>query len=86
MKQKSNLGLVVVCLIAALISFFVAGKIFSPKKYSTKVPTISKIDPTFPDVKNDSAYSSFLNPSALDLTVPVKIGNNQNNDPFNNGQ
>ena len=86
MKQKNILSLVLVCAVAALISFFVAGKIFSPQKYSTKVPTIAKMDPTFPDVKNDPAYSSWLNPKALDLTVPVSIGTNQNKDPFSGGQ
>lgn len=86
MKQKNTLVIVLVCAVAALISFFVAGKIFSPQKYSTKVPTIQKIDPAFPDVKNDPAYSSFLNPNALDLTVPVSIGNDQNNNPFSGGQ
>ena len=86
MKQKNIALLVIVGLIAAIISFFVAGAVFSPAKYSAKVPVIKKIDSTFPDVKNDSAYSSFLNPKALDLTVPVKIGDSQNNDPFSGSQ
>ena len=82
MRQKDIAVLVLVGVTAAVISFLVAGAIFSPKKYSSKVPVIQKIDPVFPDVKNDPVYNSFLNPGALDLTVPVSIGDNQNNDPF----
>lgn len=81
MKRSDIAVLILVVGFAAIVSFFVAGAIFSPKSYSTKVPTIAPIDGTFPDVKNDPAYSSFLNPNGLDLTVPVQIGA-QNSDPF----
>jgi hypothetical protein len=84
MKQKDVLTLVIVGLVAAVISFFVAGNIFSPQKYSTKVPVAPKIDATFPDVKNDPTYNVIFNPNALDLTVPVQIGGSQNQAPFNN--
>lgn len=82
MKRSDLAVLILVGGLAALISFFVAGAIFSSKSYSTKVPTIQAIDGTFPDVKNDPAYNSFLNPNGLDLTVPVQIGGPQNSDPF----
>jgi len=82
MKQKDIATLLLVGFVAAIISFFVAGSIFSPQKYSTEVPTIQPIDSQFPDVKNDPAYNSFLNPNGLDLTVPVQIGGSQNNAPF----
>jgi hypothetical protein len=75
MKQKDIAVLIMVGFFAAIISFVVAGAIFSPKKYSTKVPTVDTITATFPDVKNDPAYSNFINSNSLDLTVPVKIGN-----------
>ena len=86
MNRKDISLLVVVVLIAAGFAFFIAGAIFSPKKYSTEVPVIQPIDGTFPDTKNDPAYSSFLNPNGLDLTVPVQIGDSQNSDPFSGGQ
>ncbi|OGL26184.1 hypothetical protein A3E49_03240 [Candidatus Saccharibacteria bacterium RIFCSPHIGHO2_12_FULL_49_19] len=86
MRQKDLAVLALVGITAAIISFFVAGAIFSPKKYSTKVPTVQKISSQFPDVKNDPTYNSFLNPQALDLTVPVQIGNSQNSAPFSGGQ
>ena len=82
MRQKDIVVLVFVAFIAAIISFLVAGAIFSPQKYSTQVPVAQEIDGTFPDVKNDPAYSSYLNPSGLDLTVPVQIGDSQNSAPF----
>ena len=82
MRQKDIAVLVLVGVTAAVISFLVAGAIFSPKKYSSKVPVIQKIDPVFPDVKNDSAYNVFLNAQALDPTQPVQIGNSVNNVPF----
>jgi len=83
MKQKDVVTLVIVGMVAGVISLFVAGNIFSPKKYTTKVPVAPKIDATFPDVKNDPTYNVIFNPNALDLTVPVQIGGNQNQAPFN---
>jgi len=83
MKQKDIAVLVLVGFVAAIASFIVSGAIFSPKKYSSSVPAVQKISKQFPDVKNDSAYSSFLDPSALDLTVPIETGNSQNTQPFN---
>lgn len=83
MKQKDIAMLVLVGFFAALISFFIAGIIFSPKKYSSEVPTTQPVDSNLPDAKNDPAYSGFLNPNAIDLTVPVQIGNSQNESPFN---
>ena len=86
MMQKNIVLLIGVGFMAALISFLVTSTIFGTSNNKTKVPIILPIDGTFPDVKNDSAYSSFLNPQALDLTVPVQIGDNQNSDPFSGGQ
>jgi len=81
-KQKDIAVLILVAFVAAMVSFFVAGAVFSPKKYSAQVPTTQPISSDFPDVKNDPAYNSFLNPAALDLTVPVSIGDSQNETPF----
>jgi len=74
MKQKDIAVLVMVGFFAAIVSFVVAGSMFSPKKYSAKVPTVDKIEANFPDVKNDPVYKNFINPNSIDLTVPVKIG------------
>jgi hypothetical protein len=83
-KDKLLLGLVV--LVAAIISWLIASAVFnSPAKRKDKVPIVQKIESTFPDVKNDSDYNSFLNSKALDPTQPVQIGNTKNSAPFNSG-
>lgn len=83
MKRKDLLTLVGVAVFTAVFSVVLASIIFAPKKLSMQVPVIDKINATFPDVQNDPAYNSFLNNNALDLTQPVQIGpNNQNQVPF----
>lgn len=82
MKQKDIAALVLVGGIAALVSFFIAGKVFQPPKGSTKVPQVSAINPSFPDIQNDPSYTVIFNTSALDPTQPVQIGNNNNGVPF----
>lgn len=83
MKQKDIAALVMVGIFAAIVSFFIAGAVFSPKKYSSEVPTAQPIEAALPDVANDPAYNTIFNPNAIDLTVPVQIGNSQNETPFN---
>lgn len=83
MKRKDILTIIFVAGVAGLISFVISNALFnSDKARKQKAPVVEKIDPTFPDVANDSNYNSFLNPRALDPTQPVQIGNNQNNQLF----
>lgn len=77
MNKKDITTLIVAGSISAVMAFVISGVIFSPKKYSAEVPTVEAINSSFPDVKNDTKYSNFLNPDKLDLTVPVEIGQNQ---------
>ncbi len=85
MKRKDVAVLIAVGAITGLISLIISSLIFSvPKKQSSKVPAVDTITTSLPDVKNDPAYQSFLNPGALDPAQPVQIGNTQNNAPFNN--
>jgi hypothetical protein len=85
MKQKDITYLAGVAFFVAVISFVLAGFIFkAPAGRNTTVPIVQPIQATFPDVKNDPAYSSFLNSRALDPTESIQIGNNQNKQPFNN--
>lgn len=77
MNKKDVMTLVVAGTVSAVLAFIISGIIFSPKKYSAEVPTVEAINGSFPDVKNDTKYSNFLNPDKLDLTVPVEIGQNQ---------
>ena len=84
MKRQDIAILAAVAIVAALFSLILANLLFSPKKLTQKVPVVDKISDSFPDVKNDPKYNSFLNDKALDLTQPVQIGpNNQNQKPFN---
>ncbi len=83
MKRGEIIRIFFIAAVAALISYVVAGALFnSPSKRSTKVPTINKIDASLPDIKNEAAYQSFLNPNALDATQPIQIGNTKNTNPF----
>lgn len=84
MKRRDLLAVVGVAIVTGILTFFLASIVFSSKRFSSKVPVIDTINSSFPDIKNDSAYNSFLNSNALDLTQPVQIGNNQNQTPFGN--
>ncbi len=84
MQRKDILTLGLTAFVAAIFSFIAAGLIFnSPSKHNSTAPVVTAISPTFPDVKNDPNYNSFLNGQALDPTQPIQIGNNSNNTPFN---
>lgn len=82
--KKSDLTLLIsIAVVAALVSFFVAGMVFNSPSKRTKVPVVQALNPSFPDVKNDPAYQLFLYPGALDPTQPIQIGGTKNDTPFN---
>ncbi len=83
MKRSNLTILIVVAVVSALVSFFVAGSLFNSPSKRTKVPVVQALDPNFPDVKNDPAYQLFLYPGALDPTQTIQIGNTKNAAPFN---
>lgn len=84
MKQKDIIYLAGTAFFVALISIVLANIIFkSPASRSSDVPVVQSISSSFPDVKNDPAYKSFLNDQALDPTQQIQIGNGQNSTPFN---
>jgi len=87
MQRKEVLTIGLVAVVAAIISFIVAGTIFnSPSKHNATAPNVQAINASFPDVKNDPNYNFFLKNGALDPTQPIQIGNSQNNTPFNGAQ
>lgn len=87
MKKKDILYLALTALVAGIISFILASIVFKvPLKRTGSVPVSQPISPTFPDIKNDPAYKSFLNDKALDPTQTIQIGTGQNTQPFNSGQ
>jgi hypothetical protein len=84
MKQKDILLLVVVGFLTALFSFMLTGAIFkTPVNRSTKVPVAGSVSTTFPDIKNDPSYNTIFNSKALDPAVPLQVGANPNDQPFN---
>lgn len=86
MRRKDIALLVGVGLFAAIISFIMANLIFKPHARNASVPTAITLPSTFPDIKNDPAYNSFLNPNALNPAQPVPVGNSKNSSPFNGSQ
>lgn len=86
MKNKEvSSTLVLVILGAAILGIIISSMIIKGPKHST-IATVPAIPANFPDVKNDSTYSSFLNQKALDPTQVVSVGGSQNNSPFNGTQ
>ena len=85
MKRKDIAMLAAVAAITGIISLIISSIFFSvPKNRSSKVPAVETITTSFPDVKNDPAYQSFLNAGALNPAQPVQIGDTQNTTPFSN--
>lgn len=68
--------------LAGIISFLIASSLFNPPVHKTKVPVVQAINSSFPDIKNDPTFQSFLYPGALDPTQPIKIGDTKNSVPF----
>jgi hypothetical protein len=84
MKREDIYIIVGVAVVAAIFSLILTNLIFGgPKKRGEKVPVSRAITATFPDIKNDPAYSTFLNTNALDPAQPIPVGKSQNNQPFN---
>ncbi len=87
MQRKEVLTLGLVAVLAAIVSFVIAGSLFNSKtKHTSTAPNVQPITATFPDVKNDPNYNFFLNSNALDPTQNIQIGNSQNSTPFNGSQ
>jgi hypothetical protein len=87
MKREDIIKIGLVAGISAIISLFIAGAIFnSPTKHNQKVPVVTPISTSFPDVSNDPNYTGIFNNKALDPTQPVQIGNSQNSSPFTGSQ
>ncbi len=82
MKQQDMALVFIFGIVAAVLAFIVSNKIFKVSSESSKVPQVVVIDPSIPDIRNDSNYSVIFNSNALDPTQPVKIGDTNNNVPF----
>jgi hypothetical protein len=83
MKKDDIMIIAVIVIVATVFSAIIAGKVFnSTTKHNLKAAEVQTIDSTFPDIRNDSAYASFFNPTVLDPTQLIQIGTNQNTSTF----
>lgn len=79
MKRQDASLIIVVVVIAGLISFTASNFLFSsPKNRQEKVPFVEPISADFK--KPDQKY---FNSNSIDPTRIIKIGDNNNNQPFN---
>lgn len=78
MKQKDIALIIIVVFLTAIGSFFLSGLLFKTNNLSEKVDTVEPISADFktPD-------SKFFNPDAINPTQLIRIGDNSNNQPFN---
>lgn len=79
LNQKDFAVMVIVIVVSCVVSFIISSKLISTPAHRQQsvetVPTISG-DFSTPD-------SKYLNPTMLNPTKPIRIGNNSNPAPFN---
>ena len=86
MKRQNIIVVAAIAIIAAILSIIISNTIFgTPQSKPIKVPVVSKITSTFPDIQNDNDYKTFLNNQALDPTQLIQIGGSNNTVPFQGG-
>lgn len=82
MKQKDIALLILVVAASAIISYFVANKLFPPpQNRQQEVDVVQPITSDFP-----SPDKRYFNPQAFDPTQTITIGQNANPNPFNSPQ
>lgn len=80
MKQKDIALILAIIFFSGIISFFISGKIFvTPSNRQQKVQTIDVIDSSF-----QVPSSKYFNKDSIDPAQLVQIGDNNNQNPFNN--
>lgn len=80
MKQKDIILIIVVVFISGVFSLILSNILFaSPKNRQEKVAEVEPITADF--TKPDPKY---FNAESIDPTQIIKIGENNNNQPFNN--
>lgn len=83
MSRKDIFTFATIAIIAAIISSFVAGKIFnSNHQRNEKAAVVEPISESLPDVNNTKDFQAFYNSKALNPTQLIRIGTSQNNTPF----
>lgn len=78
MKQKDVALIIIVVFISGVTSFFLAGVLFKTNNLSEKVETVEAISAEFPTPDKKFFNSKSINPTQL-----IRIGKDQNKQPFN---
>ena len=86
MKQKDITNIAIVVIIAGSFSLIFSNLVLSPRIKRDKAEVVVVISPDIPNVKSDPAYVTFYNSKALNPTQAIRIGDQQNQDPFRGGQ
>lgn len=79
MKQNDIILIIVMVFVGGVLSFFISSALItSPKNRKEKVETVQAISSEFkqPD-------SKYFNSNSFDPTQLIRIGDNSNNQPFN---
>ena len=80
MKQKDFILIIVVVFISGVFSLILSNYLFaSPKNRQEEVEVVEPITAEF---KTPSKNDKYFNSEAIDPTLIIKIGDNNNNDPF----
>ncbi len=82
MKQKDIAIIIVVIFISGAFSLILSSKLFAvPQDQQAEVEVVEPITAEF--VQPDPRY---FNKNSINPTQPIRIGENQNNQPFNDSQ
>lgn len=84
MKQKDIVLIIVVIFISGAISLVLSNYLFSsPRSRQEKVEVVEPITSEFDTPEKDDKY---FNTQAIDPTQIIRIGDNNNQQPFNTSQ
>lgn len=79
MKQQDIAILIAIIIVAGAISFFISGKFVNPADQKLKSEVVSKISPEF-----TPPTDKYFNNESINPTVKIKVGPNDNLQPFSN--
>ncbi len=86
MQKKDLSTIIIIVIIAGSISLIFSNLVLKPRAKREKVEVVTVIPSEIQNVKSDPAFTSFYNPNALNPTQAIRIGDQQNQNPFSGGQ
>ena len=81
MKQKDIALFAVIGVVSAVMSVFISGLVFTPKK--DKIQKAEVVDAITAKFDAPSGGSQFFNKESINPTKLIQIGDNANDKPFN---